>query len=141
MTYYFKPKEAPFPDAPEYITNPGTLYRGTRFIVSGDGKLYLIMSTPTGLKFKWLDKSALTGKIPFDSLATIDIHSHPGFNFIFAILPECREFQTAAIGGFHFAYPGNDYDFSHIIKHSHILENDLSSINPQLKRAIPEHFH
>ncbi len=117
VTYYYKPKDQPWPQEADSIADPAVLYRGTRFIELPGGVLYLIMSTPTGLKFKYIPKDKYVGKIPFDSLTNYDIHNNPGFNFIFAVFPGRKEFQTAAIQGINFAYPGNDYDYCNIIKH------------------------
>ena len=140
VTYYYKRIEGEWPGEPESITNPDTLYRGTRFIESSDGYLYLIMSTPTGLKFEYIERDEITGKIPFDSLATHDIHNNAGFNFTFAVFPERTELQSVPVGGIHFAYPGNDYDYCHIIKHIEIKSAESTGFYDDIPPATPLQF-
>jgi hypothetical protein len=117
QTYYYRAAGAPWPDSGAVLTNPVTIYRGTRFIEAPDGFLYLFLSTPTGSKFKRIDRNLITGKIPLDSLTTHDVHNTPGFNYTFALFPEVKTCQTTPVQGINFAYPGNDYDFGHIIRH------------------------
>ncbi len=140
VNYYYKPSGGTWPDSFETITDPETIYRGTRFIDAHDGYLYLILSTPAGLKFKYLKKDQITDEIPFDALTTIDIHNNPGFNRVFAVFPERAEFQTTPIGGINFAYPGNDYDYCHIIQHIELQRVEPTKVGEVNQGRYPEQF-
>lgn len=136
--YYYCAAGAPWPDSGNALTNPQTVYRGTRFVDAPDGFLYLFLSTPTGLKFKRIARSAISGRIEFDSLATHDVDNKPGFNYIFALFPEVKTYQTTPVGGINFAYPGNDYDYGHIIRYINVRgQRTLSVPVPRPEDAVP----
>lgn len=138
QTYYYRAAGAPWPDSGQVLSNPATIYRGTRFVEAPDGFLYLFLSTPTGLKFKRVARSAISGRIEFDSLATHDLDNKPGFNYTFALFPEIRTYQTTPVGGINFAYPGNDYDFGHIIRYINVRgQRTLSAPHPRTENGVP----
>ena len=124
LTCYWRPVEGAWPDRADSVTVPETIWRGTRFLDGPDGRLYLVLSTPEGLKLKSIAKDSIGGPIPFDSLTTYDIHGNEGFDRVFAVFPERSEYQTAPVAGLNFAYPGNDYDYAHIVKHISLRMSD-----------------
>jgi hypothetical protein len=138
QTYYYRAAGAPWPDSGAVLTNPVTIYRGTRFIEAPDGFLYLFLSTPTGAKFKRIERNLITGKIPLDSLTTHDLHNITGFNYTFALFPEVKTCQTTPVQGINFACPGNDYDFGHIIRHFTVRkQKPVEVLSPPARRTAP----
>jgi len=140
VTYYYKTADGAWPSESEIISDPANLYRGTRFIDAPDGNLFVILSTPTGLKYKCIEKEKISGKIIFDSLATYDIHNNPGYNYIFAVFPERTELQSSPVKGKNFAYPGNDYDYCHIIKHIEIKKTAATGLYDEILPKSPLKF-
>ncbi len=145
VTYYHKPVGGGWPDSAETLAS--TIYRGTRFIDAPDGRLYLIMSTPTGLKLRFVEKSRIDGRLSLDSLRTYDIHNNEGYNRVFAVFPERSEYQTTAVAGVNFAYPGNDYTESNVVMHVEIRRQGGVGIRgaapagPGLDHSAPNPFN
>lgn len=124
VTYYHRPDGGAWPDSALVVTDPPTIWRGTRFLDAPDGKLYIVLSTPDGLKLQFMERSRISGALNVDSLTTYGIHNNDGFNRVFAVFPERSQLQTTPVGGINFAYPGNDYAFSSIVKHIEIRRWD-----------------
>jgi hypothetical protein len=121
--YFYKPANGVWTDTVSLIGN-STVGRW-RFIDSPDGNLYLIMSQ-SGFKYMIIPKNNITGKINFTGLPIIPINNDDGFTASYAIWPEVKEFQTAPVGGINFAYPGNDYSYSNILRHVEMTPNNGS---------------
>ncbi len=117
MTYYHLPAGGAWPDSARIVSDPTSIWRGTRFLDSRDGNLYLVLSTPNGLKLKSVAKDAIDGPLDIDAMPTYDLYREPGFDRIFALYVECRTLQTSNVLGVNFAFPGNDYDSCRVVKH------------------------
>lgn len=121
--YFYKPADGVWSDSVSLV-EVGNVSRW-RFIDSPDGNLYLIMSQG-GFKYMVIPKSTIKGKIDFGGLPVLPINSDDGFTGSYAIWPEAREYQTTPVGGINFAYPGNDYAYSRLLRHVAIAPNDGS---------------
>jgi hypothetical protein len=121
--YFYKPANGVWSDTVTLV-GTGTVSRW-RFIDSPDGNLYLILSQG-GFKMMVIPKSSISGKIDFSGLPMIPINSDDGFTASYAIWPEVREYQTTPVGGVNFAYPGNDYGYSNLLRHVSVAINNGS---------------
>ena len=121
--YFYKPANGVWSDSINFL-EVGSLSRW-RFIDSPDGNLYLILSQG-GFKFIVIPKNTINGKISITGLPVIPINNDDGFTGSYAIWPEVREYQTTPVGGINFAYPGNDYSYSNLLRHVVIAPNDGS---------------
>lgn len=121
--YFYKPANGVWSDSVNFL-EVGSVSRW-RFIDSPDGNLYLILSQG-GFKFIVIPKNTINGKISINGLPIIPINSDDGFTASFAIWPEVREYQTNPVGGINFAYPGNDYSYSNLLRHVEIAPNNGS---------------
>ena len=138
LTYYHRHLDGTWPGRADSVGDPETIWRGTRFLDGPDGRLYLVLSTPDGLKLKSIAGDSISGPLPLDSLTTYDLPGDSGFNRVFAVFPERREYQTTPVAGLNFAYPGNDYDFSHIIHHMSLRMTDGSWVPVTGYRDVQE---
>jgi hypothetical protein len=120
LTYYRTRPGELWPEVADTLSIKGGAHRASRFLCTADGGLCLAIATPTGLKLKYLSKSALRTRLDIDAAPTLDIHANVGFNRTQAIFPERPEYQTAPVGEFHFAYPGNDYDHARFLQYLQI---------------------
>ena len=123
--YFYKPANGTWNDT-VYLVEVGNVSRW-RFIDSPDGNLYLIMSQG-GFKFMMIPKNTISGKINFDNIPIHPINSDDGFTSSYAIWPEVKEFQTTPVGGINFAYPGNDFEFSNLLRHVEMAPHNGSVI-------------
>ncbi len=121
--YFYKPANGVWSDSINFL-EVGSLSRW-RFIDSPDGNLYLILSQG-GFKFLVIPKNTITGKISISGLPVFPINSDDGFTGSYAIWPEVQEYQTTPVGGINFAYPGNDFSYSNLLRHVTIAPNDGS---------------
>lgn len=119
--YFYKPANGAWNDT-VHLLEVGNVSRW-RFIDSPDGNLYLILSQG-GFKFIRIPKSGITGLINIQGLDVVPINSDDGFTSSYAIWPEVKEFQTTPVGGIHFAYPGNDFSYSNLLRHVSLKVND-----------------
>lgn len=121
--YFYKSENGEWGERIE-VSEIGSVSRW-RFIDSPDGNLYLILSQ-NGFKFTVIPKAGISGKINFSNVTISSINSDEGFTSSYAIWPESPEFQTTPVGGINFAYPGNDYSYSNLLRHVELKPNDGS---------------
>ncbi len=113
--YFYKPAGGAWTDTVALFDNLTSVSR-CRFIDVPDGNLYLVASM-AGFKMLPIPKSTITGKINFAAYSLVSLGSMQGFNASYAIWGESREFQTTPVGGLNFAYPGNDFSYSNLLRH------------------------
>lgn len=119
--YFYKPAGGSWTDTVSLSDNLLGSSR-CRFIDSPDGYLYLIVSEG-GFKMIPIPKSSITGKIDFSAYPMISLGTMSGFNGSAAIWPESEEFQTTPVGGINFAYPGNDFAYSNLLRSTSVHLN------------------
>lgn len=118
--YFYKPAGGAWTDTLNYV-EIGNVGR-TRLIDSPDGNLYYIISQ-NGFKMMTIPKASITGMIDFSSSPLVSLGTYEGYQASYSIWPEVKEFQTTPVGGVNFAYPGNDYDFAPMLRHTAVQEN------------------
>jgi hypothetical protein len=132
LTYFNRTLGGEWPTIAETLSVSGGAYRASRFIDTPDDNLYLVLSTPSGLRLKQLNKNTFRSKADIDSARTFDIHASTGFSNTHAIFPERPEHQTTPVGAMNLVYPGNDYEFARYLKHLEIRRDW-----PTAAEAIP----
>jgi hypothetical protein len=119
--YFYRPAGGTWTDTVSLSDNLTGASR-CRFIDSPDGNLYLIASQ-NGFFMEPIPKSSITGKIDFTGRSLIPLGTMEEFTGSAAIFPECPEYQTAAVGGLNFAYPGTDFAYSNLLRSTSVNLN------------------
>jgi hypothetical protein len=118
VSYYYRPHDGPWPE--EGVPLPiGTVYR-FRTVDSDDGNLYLVYNS-NGFNMVPLLKSSISGALDLSSFEVVDIGRVIGFENTSAIWAETRAYQTNNIPGLAFAFHGNIWEDSGLLRSLHVL--------------------
>ncbi len=118
ISYFYKPAGGSWPDSASYLPLP-SVARCRLLDVPGDS-LYLIISQ-NGFKTYVIDRASLTGAMDFSSAAAVPLNTDEGFTASYAIWCEAKEYQTAPVKCINFAFPGNDYAYSNILRNIQVF--------------------
>jgi hypothetical protein len=130
VSYYYHPPGGSWP-ADEISLPIGTVSR-FRTIDSDDGNLYLVYNN-NGFKMVALDKSTLTGPLDIADDEVIDIGQVIGFEATGSVWGETKCYQTTPVQGLAFAFYGNLWENSGLLRSLHVSPG----AGPPLKLLLP----